>query len=204
MSNAFIVAIAPAAVRDARESGVLASLTIAQAALESDWGRSSLARDGKNLFGIKGVGEAGSGLYWTREYSGGEWIRVQARFRHYHDWIGSIRDHSQLLQKPRYRRVVGAGDYRTACREIEAAGYATDPGYAEKLIDLIEHYKLHQYDEEAVDVVTVKDGEGKVVGYGERRQDGVSWVPVRTVCEALGAQVHWDEATRTVTIVKPA
>lgn len=149
----FIAKIAPLAVSDMKSTGVPASLTIAQAALESSWGGSGLALKANNLFGIKGIGPAGSANYQTTEYVNGKPIRVNAEFRAYNNWSESIADHSELIaggvswNRNLYRGVLGA-DGRTAAREIAAAGYATDPNYASLLIGLMDQYDLYQYDEE--------------------------------------------------------
>ncbi|MEB3103098.1 glucosaminidase domain-containing protein [Ferviditalea candida] len=154
MRSKFIKSLAPYAVEDMRKSRVPASLTIAQGCLESADGNSGLTQDANNLFGIKGTGPAGSVLKWTTEYVNGVAQRVQAYFRAYHDWGESVADHSALLvnglswDPNRYRNVLGV-DGRTAAREIQAAGYATDPNYAEKLIAIMDEYNLYQYDMEA-------------------------------------------------------
>jgi flagellum-specific peptidoglycan hydrolase FlgJ len=151
----FISTIAPYAVEDAKKTRVLPSLTLAQAILESNWGRSGLAVDGKNLFGIKGKG----GSYSTKEFVNGAWVTVVAGFRHYLSWAGSIADHSALLtQNKRYAAVIATTDYKVAARAIQAAGYATDPQYANKLINLIEQHRLYQYDK-AVLTLEKKDAE---------------------------------------------
>ncbi|MGG6311279.1 glycoside hydrolase family 73 protein [Paenibacillus macerans] len=144
-NNEFIEAVAPAAVAQFRQSGVPASLTIAQAALESNWGTSGLARQANNLFGIKGSGPAGSLILPTTEYRGGKTVRVNAAFRKYRTWSESIADHAKLLSANRY---AGARN-RTgpeAARAVAAAGYASDPKYADKLIRLMDSYDLTQYD----------------------------------------------------------
>lgn len=149
----FISKIAAAAMDDMRRTGIPASLTIAQAILESAWGESGLTQRANNLFGIKGKGPAGSVTMPTMEYSGGQWITVNAAFRAYHDWSESIADHSALIlggtrDKPnRYHGVLWV-DYRTACQEIWRGGYATDPAYPQKLINLIEAHALWKYDEQ--------------------------------------------------------
>lgn len=147
----FIAKIAPAAVADMRKTRVPASLTIAQAILESNWGKSGLTQRANNLFGIKGTGPAGSVSMPTTEYVNGKPVSVQANFRKYNNWSESIADHSALILKgtrdkpTRYHGVLGA-DYKTACLKIKEGGYATDPTYAQKLIALIEKYELHKYD----------------------------------------------------------
>lgn len=163
----FIAKIAGPAVEDMRNTRIPASLTIAQAILESNWGKSGLTAKANNLFGIKGTGPAGSVQMPTKEYIGGQWVTVNANFRAYNNWAESIADHSKLIlngtrDKPtRYHGVLGA-DYKTACYEIWKGGYATDPQYPQKLISLIEKYNLQQYDstENSVD----KEAAEKVIG----------------------------------------
>lgn len=132
----FINKIAPMAVTDMQNTRVLASLTIAQAILESGWGESRLAQQANNLFGIK----VGSG--WN-----GQSITINSsQWRAYDSWEDSILDHSNLLQKQRYVKVLNAKDYREACEEVRLAGYCTEADYSQKLIKLIEQYDLAQYD----------------------------------------------------------
>ncbi|MGQ7886871.1 glycoside hydrolase family 73 protein [Paenibacillus sp. WC2504] len=144
----FINKIAPAAVEDMINTGVLASITIAQAALESAWG---LSAPGNNLFGIKGSGTTQT----TKEFINGEWVTINAGFRSYQDWFGSIADHSKfLLENSRYRNAgffdqCCAMDYAGAAKTLQAAGYATDPQYAAKIIGIIENNRLQQFDQEA-------------------------------------------------------
>ncbi|WP_051925564.1 glucosaminidase domain-containing protein [Brevibacillus borstelensis] len=143
--QAFIDTLAPAAVEDWKAYGVPASLTIAQAILESNWGTSELATRASNLFGIKGNGPAGTYTKVSDEYVNGKKIQKASGFRKYNSWIESIRDHTQFLLKPRYAKVIGS-DWKTACREVYDSGYATDPAYPEKLKRIIEQYKLYEYD----------------------------------------------------------
>ena len=140
----FIQEIAKYAQKHARKSGVLPSLTIAQAILESNWGKSTLSRDNKNLFGIKGPGET----YQTKEFINGKWITVAANFRTYDTFEGSVRDHNAMLKRmKRYAAVIGEKDYKKACHAIWKAGYATDPDYPQKLIAIIESFELNKYDQ---------------------------------------------------------
>ncbi|HWO52954.1 MAG TPA: glucosaminidase domain-containing protein [Paenibacillus cookii] len=146
----FIAKIAPLAVADQAKTGVPASLTIAQAALESAWGASSLAAQANNLFGIKGEGPAGSIRMPTSEYVRGAWVEMFAYFRKYHSWEESIQDHSRLILNgvAGDRRYSGAlhADGKTAAKAVAKAGYATDPNYAEKLMQLMDRYDLYRYD----------------------------------------------------------
>lgn len=127
------------------------SVTIAQAALESSWGGSGLTTNANALFGIK----AGSG--WTgktynattHEVINNTTITTSANFRAYDSWGLSIIDHDSFLRNnSRYRKVLEATTPEEACRELQAAGYATDPFYATKLINIIETYNLKKYDTE--------------------------------------------------------
>ncbi|MBW4080869.1 glycoside hydrolase family 73 protein [Paenibacillus sp. S150] len=148
----FIAKIVPFAVADMKQSNIAASLTIAQAALESGWGSSGLTVRANNLFGIKGRGPAGSITIQTTEYQNGKAVQVSAAFRAYNNWGESVADHSELIRegvswnRNLYSKVIGAGG-AAAAREIAAAGYATDPNYAAKLIQIMNTYNLFQYDE---------------------------------------------------------
>lgn len=146
----FIQTVGEMARKDMAESGVLASLTIAQAILESGWGTSELAQNANALFGIK-ADSRWSGKAYSKEtqecYDGVNYTTVTALFRAYGSWEESVADHSAfLLAGSRYAAVIGETDYKTACKAIKVAGYATAPDYAERLISLIEEYGLTAYD----------------------------------------------------------
>jgi LysM repeat protein len=145
----FIAAVGELARADRR---ILPSLTIAQAILESGWGKSGLTVKANALFGIK-AGTSWTGRVYsckTQEcYDGVSLTTETAAFRAYDSWEASVADHTAFLcGLSRYAEVVAAKDYRTACRAVQAAGYATDTGYADKLISLIETYSLADYDTE--------------------------------------------------------
>lgn len=244
----FIAKLAPYAVEDMRKTQIAASLTIAQACLESADGNSGLTGKANNLFGIKGSGPAGSITLPTTEYINGRAVRVNAAFRAYHHWGESVADHSALIRngvswnRNLYRRVIGVPG-RQAAVEIAAAGYATDPRYADKLLAIMQANHLERYDHEADNPATPdtqpspnpeppqspvkqpiinqpqpptlkpleeRDMEKvKVTVNGQKISDGlqdtakgVTYVPVRSVAEALGAAVVWDAATGTVKITQ--
>ena len=90
----FVEKIAPIAQDEQRKYHIFASITIAQAALESNWGQSELATQYYNLFGVKS--DTG-GLMTTKEYVNGQWIVVRARFAIYQSWRESIEQHTALL-----------------------------------------------------------------------------------------------------------
>jgi flagellum-specific peptidoglycan hydrolase FlgJ len=148
----FILSLAPGARDSQRKTGVPTSVTLAQAILESDWGRSKLSRDGKNLFGIKATSEGGgtAGVYEapTWEVYGGQNATVVAAFKAYATLSDSIADHGRwFLENSRYAGALAVkDDPRAFAYAINAAGYATDPAYAPKLISLMDKFNLYAYD----------------------------------------------------------
>lgn len=200
----FIAKIASAAVEDMKRTGVPASLTIAQAALESSWGESGLTKKANNLFGIKGCGPAGSVKMPTTEYrADGTPYKIEADFRAYHNWSESITDHSALIlngTRDNPKRYHGAlnTDFKTACHEISRGGYATDPKYPQLLIGIIEQYGLQRYDKQApyTEKATVEIN-GRKICDGIYTKGKVT-VPARIVGEALGAKVGYPKKQLTV------
>ncbi|MFD1431511.1 glycoside hydrolase family 73 protein [Lacticaseibacillus yichunensis] len=150
--EAFISRLAPYAQELQQVYGVLPSITLAQAILESNWGTSTLAANYHNLFGIKGTDPATSRIMTTKEYQNDQWVTVRARFRVYASDQESMKDHALLLvngtdwNAKQYAAVLAAKDYVTAAKALQTAGYATDPDYPSKLIALIQQWHLAQYD----------------------------------------------------------
>lgn len=148
----FIQSIAPAAVNSSHNYGILPSITIAQAILESDWGQSQLASNYHNLFGIKSDNPNNSQLLETQEYQNGQWITISARFRVYASFEESIQDHAALLangttwNKQQYQHVLTSTNYLEAAHNLQRDGYATDPDYTQKIIQIIQKYHLDRYD----------------------------------------------------------
>ncbi|MGX7377456.1 glycoside hydrolase family 73 protein [Carnobacterium maltaromaticum] len=134
------------------EYGVLPSISIAQAILESNWGNSELSEKYNNFYGIKGSEEANTVLMNTKEFVDEEWIEINGRFRIYESWQDSMNAHTKLFVEgttwnpQQYAAVLAADNYRDAAFALQASGYATDPTYPEKLIELIQQYKLDQFD----------------------------------------------------------
>ncbi len=151
----FIQDIASFAQRIQKNHDILASIVMAQAIHESNWGRSILAVRGKNLFGIKGAYQGQSITMKTWEVIDGRSVYTDAAFRKYPSWYESFEDLVNLYKngvswdRTKYQGVVGEKDYKRAARAIQAAGYATDPQYAVKIIANIEAHKLTQYDQAA-------------------------------------------------------
>lgn len=145
----FIAAIAPAAQASAAITKIPASFVTAQAALESGWGASKLAQQAYNLFGVKAdAAWQGDVLELpTREYLHGQWVTVPARWRRYAGWLECINDHARFLtDNPRYRAAFEHADVRGFVRAVAAAGYATDPDYAAKIISIIDGRRLDELD----------------------------------------------------------
>lgn len=130
------------AIEQMQQYHIPASITLAQGLLESNAGRSSLAREANNHFGIK-VGSTWTGPYVLRDDDA-----KNEKFRKYKSARESFIDHSKFLQGKRYQNLYSLGqtDYRGWARGLKAAGYATNPAYAEALIRIIEMYSLHQFD----------------------------------------------------------
>lgn len=118
---------------------VPACITLAQGMLESGNGNSLLSRNANNHFGIKCHKEWGGETYIMDDDSAGEC------FRKYDNVLDSYSDHSMFLfSRSRYKSLfeLPLNDYKGWCHGLKNAGYATDPKYADRLIDLIERYKL--------------------------------------------------------------
>jgi flagellum-specific peptidoglycan hydrolase FlgJ len=145
--QAFISMVAPGAMAAQQRFGVPAAVTIAQAIEESAWGRSGLAANYHNLFGIKGSGPAGSVSLPTAEFQGGQWVTIDAPFRVYHNDAESIADHAELLATSGYytRAMADRGVPDAFANDLTGV-YATDPDYGANLIALMKLYNLYQFD----------------------------------------------------------
>lgn len=149
----FIKQIAPEAEKMDRQYNVPASITIAQAILESNWGSSTLSAKYYNLFGVKSSSTQNSQLLNTKEYVNGQWVVVNGRFRVYASWDQSIEAHTMLMvngttsDPDKYKGVTSSTSYDAAAQALQNAGYATDPDYASKLVSIIHTYHLNKYDQ---------------------------------------------------------
>jgi flagellar protein FlgJ len=140
----FVNRLWPHAAEASRATGIPAHFMIAQAALETGWGRAELRfSDGTptyNLFGIK-AGRGWQGAVaeaTTTEYVNGVAQRTVERFRAYSSYAEAFRDYASLLtSSPRYAAVLNQQDAAGFARGLQRAGYATDPMYAEKLTRII-------------------------------------------------------------------
>lgn len=145
----FIDSMTKAAQDAQARTGVPSSFTIAEAALESGWGCSRLATEAKNFFGVKADQSwIGNVLELdTREFLSGQWTMVPALWRVYPDFDACLVDHGDFLKSnPRYADCFNAPDGEEFARRVQAAGYATDPSYAEKLIEIMRAHNLAALD----------------------------------------------------------
>jgi len=147
----FLKNAVPAAIRTMRESGVPASVTLAQAILESGWGSSALARLANNYFGIKAASTADPSSYEefpTHEFVDGRETAVVAKFARYPSPLESFEAHARLLSSAsRYAPAMAAkSDPATFALRLQMGGYSTNPNYAHELMQLVAEYDLAQYD----------------------------------------------------------
>ena len=132
------------AIMEMQRSGVPASITLAQACLESNNGNSRLSKASNNHFGIK------CKSYWTGKTVYYDDDEKNECFRSYDSVEDSYRDHSDfLISNPRYSNLfrLDITDFKGWAHGLKRYGYATNPRYAEHLIRIIEAYKLYKYDQ---------------------------------------------------------
>ena len=164
-----ILKVGPLFTADQQKTGVLASLSLAQFILESGYGKSELAQEANNCFGMKKSlsGNTWAGSVWdgksiytkkTKEQRSWGTETVTAQFRKYACIEDSIADHSAYLTGAkkgsalRYEGLKGCADYRKAAQIVKAGEYATSTAYVDKLCSIIEQRKLTRYDVAAAPV----------------------------------------------------
>jgi len=134
------------AMKEMQSYGIPASITLAQGILESGSGKGRLAVKANNHFGIKCHGWEGKKIYHDDD-------EKQECFRKYISAETSFRDHSLFLaNRKRYSKLfdLKTSDYKNWAKGLRKAGYATDRKYPQKLISLIERYKLYEYDKQVL------------------------------------------------------
>jgi flagellar protein FlgJ len=152
---AFVTDLWPHAQRVGQALGIDGRVILAQAALETGWGeRMARTPDGRpshNLFGIKAHGWGGAvTTVPTLEFRDGALQREVAQFRAYPSPAEAFDDYLRFLtDNPRYRQALAAGDAAGFARGLQAAGYATDPGYADKILGVMASPLLADLDDEA-------------------------------------------------------
>jgi len=143
--KAYAKRFAEVAVSEMRKYGVPASITLAQGVVESNAGASTLAAKYNNHFGIK---------CFSKKCRKGHCVNFSDNshkdfFVRYETAWNSYRAHSELLTGKRYRHLLELNkDYKGWAIGLKQAGYATDPAYANKLIEAIEELELYEYDKE--------------------------------------------------------
>lgn len=136
----FINTISESAMASQRKNGIPAAVIIAQACLETGYGKKITkdkytGKNSNNLFNIKGTGPAGYVIADTYEYGKGKKEKVEAKFRAYNNFEESFEDHAKLFTKnKRYQKAMNyKDDPEKFAEELQKCGYATDPKYAAKL-----------------------------------------------------------------------
>jgi len=171
----FLAGLAPAVLQDAIDHQVPPSVTLAQAALESGWGRSGLATSHNNLFGVK-AGSSSRGVALNTVENVGGTDRVQKeRFRTYGSWQESLEHHGALFSGD--ERYAHARDDWNDWREFlggVAPVYATDPAYERRVSMIVERYDLDRWDALVVDAVSrdTQEGASGAPEPGELGKDG--------------------------------
>lgn len=148
----FVATMLPMAQAVAEKIGVDPRYLVAQAALETGWGKSIIrTRDGNsshNLFGIKSHGswEGESARVLTTEYKGGKAVKEAASFRAYDSYAQSFEDYISFLQNNgRYEKALNSTENpERFVKELQQAGYATDPNYARKISQIARKMQTYQ------------------------------------------------------------
>jgi flagellum-specific peptidoglycan hydrolase FlgJ len=141
--NGYVAQYNGVAMSNMKTYGIPASIILAQGILESGAGQSDLAVNANNHFGIKCHND------WTGDKVYKDDDSANECFRKYRQASESYKDHAMVLTgKTRYASLfkLPKGDYKAWAKGLREAGYATDPRYPEKLINYIETYNLHEYD----------------------------------------------------------
>ena len=150
--NVFFNQLAPIVVNEyVRRKGqkrLYPSTVLAMAALESGYNLNATT-----LFGIKGEGV----VLDTTEYINGEYVNVKDSFKYFPNLTASVQGLYDLVQWDNYDRATSSTDWEAECRMMKACGYATDPDYADKLINIVNSYQLTMFN--TVDNVVADDKE---------------------------------------------
>jgi len=138
--DAFLIRIAPRAIMVAQELGIDPRIVVAQAALETGWGKSV---KGNNLFGIKSHGKADGLMVQTHEVLGGKRQKITDSFRQYESFDDSIEDYGFFMgENKRYQPMLEADTLDEQITALGKSGYATDPEYAKKIADIAKSKRL--------------------------------------------------------------
>jgi LysM repeat protein len=163
----YVARFKDAAIMEMEQGGIPASIILAQGILESAAGNSDLAQQANNHFGIKcGGGWSGKTFYKKDDDLDKDGNLIESCFRRYESVSDSYHDHGEFLRDPKKHNRYGflfnldRTDYKSWARGLQAAGYATAPTYANQLINLIERYKLYEYDRPGSTPISVPNTPG--------------------------------------------
>jgi len=213
--NEFIEKYKDIAIEEREKNGIPASITLAQAGLESGWGTSYLAQVGRNFFGVRCGSWTGDKIYVKDE------LGPKSCYRAYDSPEASFSDHSRVLMQPRYSKAFTfpVTDYENWAKEIDAGGYAVKGRYAPAVIKIIKTYGLDKYDKTSAPAVS-SDSEkkssngivGSILGVagaatvGAGALFGLSTGPVNSKKAMIGGiNGDWDGSmSRTLQIAKLA
>ncbi len=176
------------AISQMKEYNIPASITLAQACLESANGKSELAVKSNNHFGIKCHND------WTGATVRHDDDAKNECFRKYSSVLQSYRDHSEYLKtKKRYASLFNLKitDYKGWAKGLKAAGYATNPNYAKELINIIEDYELYKYDHL---------GYNKGISIAEMKKEKIKFAEKDMELEGLGNKAQILESSPLYTI----
>jgi uncharacterized FlgJ-related protein len=135
-----------------KKYNIFASVNLAQAILESEWGQSTLASKYNNYYGIKAIGDQKSVTLETQENIDGQMTTVKAAFAVYDSWQDGMDAHTKFLidgttsNPDQFIDVKNAQTYQEQVHALVIDGYATDPDYEKNLLDVIQTYELYKYD----------------------------------------------------------
>ena len=153
-NDEFIKRVGDYAVKHYSKHKILPSLTIAQAILESSWGKSELAVKAHNYFGMKWTEGCGCSFYAKttgEQRKDGSYYKIVAKFRSYKTMNKGLAGYYKFIDsKPWYNNLKGVKSYKKACKLIKEDGWATSINYTKSLIRIIEMYNLTKYDDLAL------------------------------------------------------
>ncbi|MGE3320363.1 MAG: flagellar assembly peptidoglycan hydrolase FlgJ [Candidatus Berkiella sp.] len=138
--NNYVKSVLPFAKQVAKIIGIDPKLLVAQSALETGWGK-HVIQNANNFFGIKAKGAENKVAAETTEYVNKQPVREVAEFKSYATMLESFLDYVSLLQTKRYEKALAnANDPKAFLTELQNAGYATDPDYANKVLAIYENH----------------------------------------------------------------
>lgn len=197
-TTVFLNKYADAISKACMANGLLPSVGIAQAALESGWGRSGLTVRGNALYGIKATASwKGKRIVCdTFEYYNGDRVDTPDCFRAYDSTLDSINDYALFLQLKHYAKIKTTRNPQTYCTYLKQAGYATAPDYVQKLMGIINGYDLTRYDYKSVPIPQAQPAPAQpkqcTKTYTVKRGD--SWW--RIAAQQLGRGARYEELAK--------